>query len=84
MSGLLMAALGHALIDANPSWPYIQSASEMSQYSTEWHLDEAALVWLDALLDQEYKRGITAHDLSAHTRAREFVALMRAQIGSRA
>ena len=56
----------------------------MSQYSTEWHLDEAALVWLDALLDQEYKRGITAHDLSAHTRARELVALMRAQTGSRA
>jgi hypothetical protein len=56
----------------------------MSQYSTEWHLDEAALVWLDALLDQEYRRGITAKDLSAHTRARELVALMRAQIGSRA
>ena len=56
----------------------------MSQYSTEWHLDEAALVWLDALLDQEYKRGIAANDLSAHTRARDLVALMGAQIGSRA
>ena len=84
MSGLLMAALGHALIDANPYWASIRSSSAMSQYSTEWHLDEAALVWLDALLDQEYRRGITAHDLSAHTRARELVALMRAQIGSRA
>ena len=84
MSGLLMAALGHALIDANHYWSSFQSASAMSQYSTEWHLDEAALVWLDALLDQEYKRGITGHDLSAHTRARELVALMRAQIGSRA
>jgi hypothetical protein len=79
-----MAALRHDLIHANPCWSFIQSASAMSQYSTEWHLDEAALVWLDALLDQEYKRGITAHDLSAHTRARELVALMRAQIGSRA
>ena len=84
MSGLLMAAIGHALIDAHPCWSSIQSASAMSQYSTEWHLDEAALVWLDALLDQEYRRGITAHDLSAHTRARELVALMQAQIGSRA
>ena len=79
-----MAALGHALIDANPYRSFIRSSSAMSQYSTEWHLDEAALVWLDALLDQEYRRGITAHDLSAHTRARELVALMRAQIGSRA
>ena len=84
MSGLLMAALGHALIDANHYWASIRSSSAMSQYSTEWHLDEAALVWLDVLLDQEYRRGITAHELSAHTRARELVALMRAQIGSRA
>ena len=79
-----MAALGHALIDANPYWSSIRSSSAMSQYSTEWHLDEAALVWLDALLDQEYRRGVTSHELSAHTRARELVALMRAQIGSRA
>ena len=56
----------------------------MSQHLTEWHLDEDALVWLDALLDKEYRRGITTNDLSAHTRARELVALMRAQIGSRA
>ncbi len=55
----------------------------MSQYPTEWHLDEAALDWLDELLDKTYHKGISNHDLSAHTRAREMVDLWRAQMGSR-
>ena len=55
----------------------------MSQYPTEWHLDEAALDWLDELLDKTYRKGISNHDLSAHTRAREMVDLWRAQMGSR-
>ncbi|QNI57876.1 hypothetical protein SynBIOSU31_00993 [Synechococcus sp. BIOS-U3-1] len=55
----------------------------MSQYSTEWHLDEAALDWLDQLLDQTYRKGVSSRELSAHTRAREMVDLWRAQMGSR-
>ena len=55
----------------------------MNKYPTEWHLDEAALDWLDQLLDQQYCNGVADHDLSAHTRAREMVDLWRAQMGSR-
>jgi hypothetical protein len=54
----------------------------MNQYPTEWHLDEAALDWLDQLLDHQYSRGIDNQELSAHTRAREMVDLWRAQMGS--
>ena len=55
----------------------------MSLFPTEWHQDEAALSWLDALLDKEYKMGIAKRDLSTHIRARELIGLMRAQMGSR-
>jgi hypothetical protein len=54
----------------------------MAQYPTDWHLDEAALDWLDALLDQRYRAGISRSHLSCHTRAREMVDLWRAQMGS--
>ena len=55
----------------------------MNKSPTEWHLDEAALDWLDQLLDQQYCNGVADQDLSAHTRAREMVDLWRAQMGSR-
>ena len=55
----------------------------MSLFPTEWHHDEAALSWLDSLLDKEYRGGIAEKDLSTHIRARELVDLMRAQMGSR-
>ena len=55
----------------------------MNQYPTEWHLDEAALDWLDQLLDQKYRNGVDSSDLSAHARAREMIDLWRAQMGSR-
>ena len=54
----------------------------MSLFPNEWHQDEAALSWLDALLDKEYRGGIAKRDLSTHIRARELIDLMRAQIGS--
>ena len=54
----------------------------MSIFPNEWHQDEAALSWLDALLDKEYRGGIAKRDLSTHIRARELIDLMRAQIGS--
>ena len=55
----------------------------MSLFPTEWHQDESALCWLDALLDKEYRGGISESDLSTHIRARELVDLMRAQMGTR-
>ena len=55
----------------------------MSLFPTEWHQDEAALFWLDALLDKEYRGGIAKRDLPIHIRARELIDLMRAQMGSR-
>ena len=60
-----------------------QTQNLMNQYSTEWHLDEAALDWLDQLLDQKYRNGVDSSDLSAHARAREMIDLWRAQMGSR-
>ncbi len=61
----------------------LKASTQMSQYPTEWHLDEAALDWLDQLLDQKYRDGLSSTDLSAHARAREMVDLWRAQMGSR-
>ena len=55
----------------------------MSVFPTEWHKDEAALSWVDTLLDKEYRGGIAKRDLSTHIRARELIDLMRAQMGSR-
>ena len=55
----------------------------MNQYPTEWHLDEAALDWMDQLLDQKYRNGVSKNELSVHARAREMVDLWRAQMGSR-
>ena len=60
-----------------------QTQNLMNQYPTEWHLDEAALDWLDQLLDQKYRNGVDSSDLSAHARAREMIDLWRAQMGSR-
>ena len=61
----------------------LRASTLMSQYPTEWHLDEAALDWLDQLLDKQYRAGVSSTDLSAHARAREMVDLWRAQMGSR-
>ena len=55
----------------------------MSVFPTEWHKDEAALSWLDELLDKEYRGGIAKRDLSTHIRARELIDLTRVQMGSR-
>ena len=55
----------------------------MCLFATEWHQDDTALSWLDALLDKECRGGIAEIDLSTHIRARELVDLMRAQMGSR-
>jgi hypothetical protein len=54
----------------------------MTDYPSEWHLDEAALDWLDELLDDAYQRVNNDRELSKHTRARQLVHLMHAQIGS--
>ena len=59
------------------------STNTMNQYPTEWHLDEAALDWLDQLLDRQYSKAMNSQELSAHTRAREMVDLWPAQMGSR-
>ena len=61
----------------------VQTLNLMNKYPTEWHLDEAALDWLDQLLDQKYRQGVNSTDLSAHARAREMIDLWRAQMGSR-
>mgnify|MGYP001256215137 CR=1 FL=1 len=61
----------------------VQTLNLMNKYPTEWHLDEAALDWLDQLLDQKYRQGVNSSDLSAHARAREMIDLWRAQMGSR-
>ena len=58
------------------------SAAAVTQYPSEWHRDEAALDWLDELLDQKYRRGLSPNDLTQHTRARELVDLWRSQMGS--
>ena len=68
---------------ASESGRVVQNPVSRNKYPTEWHLDEAALDWLDHLLDQQYRRGVNSDDLSAHTRAREMVDLWRAQMGSR-
>ena len=45
-------------------------AATVSQYPTEWHRDQAALDWLDELLDQQYQRGLkTAENLLDSTMA---------------
>ena len=54
----------------------------MTEYPSEWHLDEAALDWLDELLDEAYKHANSDAQLAKHTRARQLVHLMHAQIGS--
>ena len=51
-------------------------------YPSEWHLDEAALDWLDELLDEAYRHVKSDAELSKHTRARQLVHLMHAQMGS--
>ena len=51
-------------------------------YHSEWHRDQSALDWIDALLDQQYLQGLKEKDLPAHTRARELVDLWRAQLGA--
>ena len=51
----------------------------MSLFLTEWHQDEAALSWLDALLDKEYRGRIAMRDLSTHIRASVLIDLIRAQ-----
>ena len=54
----------------------------MTGYPSEWHLDEAALDWLDELLDEAYKYAKSDAELAKHTRARQLVYLMHAQMGS--
>ena len=54
----------------------------MSQYPSEWHRDQAALDWLDELLDEKYEGGLSTTELLGHTRARELVELWRCQMGS--
>ena len=60
----------------------VSMAETVSQYPTEWHRDQAALDWLDELLDQKYQYGLKTAELLRHTRARELVELWRCQTGS--
>ena len=55
----------------------------MMTLKTNWHLDVEALEWIDALLDDAYKRQLLPHEIAAQARARELVSLWRDQIGIR-
>ena len=59
-----------------------KNANTNLMYPSEWHRDQSALDWIDALLDQQYLQGLKEKDLPAHTRARELVDLWRAQLGA--